>query len=178
MEIRRLTAGDYESAVGLWTRAELPFKPRGRDSKKAIVAQMVANPQFFLGAFENDKLVGVVIVSSDGRKGWINRLAVDPACRRVGIAKKLITESEKILRKHGIGIFCALIDDSNNVSKRLFEACGYEEHKDIIYFSKHKTNARAFCLSTKRAQRFQLLRVVRMWREEVRAIPRQNVWWP
>lgn len=140
MKIRRLAAGDYESVVGLWTRAELPFKPRGRDSKKAIAAQMTANPQFFLGVFENDKLVGVVIISSDTRKGWINRLAVDPACRRGGIAKKLIAESEKILKRQGIRIFCTLVDDSNNVSKRLFEACGYEEHKDIIYFSKHKTD--------------------------------------
>jgi len=139
MRIRRLTIGDYERVVGLWTIAELPFKPRGRDSKKAITTQMAANPGFFLGAFENDKLVGVVIISSDGRKGWINRLAISPTCRRSGIAKKLIVESEKILRKQGIRIFCALVDDSNSVSKLLFESCGYEEHKGIIYFSKHKT---------------------------------------
>jgi ribosomal protein S18 acetylase RimI-like enzyme len=140
MKIRRLAADDYENVIDLWTKAGLPFKPRGRDSKEAIVAQTAANPQFFLGAFENDKLVGVVIISSDTRKGWINRLAVDPACRRRRIAKKLIAESEKILKKQGIRIFCALIDDSNKDSMRLFEACGYEEHKDIIYFSKHRTD--------------------------------------
>jgi ribosomal protein S18 acetylase RimI-like enzyme len=136
MEIRKLTIKDYEEIVGLWTKAKLPFKPKGRDSKKAIAAQMGANPDFFLGAFENNQLVGTVIMSCDTRKGWINRLAVDPDYRRRGIAKALIAESEKILIKYGIRIFCALIEDYNVASRELFKECGYVEHRDIIYFSK------------------------------------------
>ncbi len=140
MKIRTLKADDYQVIVDLWTRAALSFKPQGRDSRKAIVAQMAKNPLFFVGAFEGDRLVGVVIVSSDTRKGWVNRLAVDPEYRRRGVAKRLIVESEKALRQQGIRIFCALIDEDNAASKRLFEACGYEEHRDIIYFSRHRTN--------------------------------------
>lgn len=140
MEIRKLTICDYEEMVRLWSRAKLPFKPKGRDSKKAIAAQMKANPEFFLGAFENNRLVGTVIISCDSRKGWINRLAVDPDYRYRGIAKVLIAESEKILRKYSIRIFCALIEDYNTVSKKLFKECGYVEHRDIIYFSKRDSN--------------------------------------
>jgi ribosomal protein S18 acetylase RimI-like enzyme len=140
MKIRTLKADDYRSIVDLWTRAALPFRPRGRDSQKAIAVQMAANPQFFIGAFEGNRLVGVVIVCGDTRKGWINRLAVDPECRHRGVAKRLIAESEKALRRQGVRIFCALIDEDNAVSKSLFEACGYEEHRDIVYFSKHKTD--------------------------------------
>ena len=140
MEIRKLTISDYEEMVRLWSRAKLPFKSKGRDSKKAIAAQMKANPEFFLGTFENNRLVGTVIISCDLRKGWINRLAVDPDYRYRGIAKVLITESEKILRKYSIRIFCALIEDYNTVSKKLFKECGYVEHRDIIYFSKRDSN--------------------------------------
>lgn len=136
MEIRKLTINDYKEIVRLWTKAKLPFKPKGRDSKKAIAVQMGANPEFFLGAFENNQLVGTVIMSCDTRKGWINRLAVDPDYRRRGIAKALIAESEKVLRKYGVKIFCALIEDYNTMSRELFKKCGYVEHCDIIYFSK------------------------------------------
>lgn len=136
MEIRKLTISDYEEMVRLWSKAKLPFKPKGRDSKKAIAAQMKANPEFFLGAFEDNRLVGTVIISCDLRKGWINRLAVDPDYRHRGIGKALIVESEKTLRKYGIRIFCALIEDYNVASKELFKECGYVEHHDIIYFSK------------------------------------------
>jgi len=74
------------------------------------------------------------------RKGWINRLAVDPDYRRRGIAKTLIAESEKTLRKHGVRIFCAQIEDYNVTSRKLFKECGYVEHRDIIYFSKRESD--------------------------------------
>ena len=122
--------------IQLWSRARLPFKPKGRDCKEAMAAQMKANPEFFLGAFEDNRLVGSVIMSCDTRKGWINRLAVDPDYRHRGIGKALIVESEKTLRKHGIRIFCVLIEDYNVASRELFKECGYVEHHDIIYFSK------------------------------------------
>ena len=140
MEIRKLTINDYEEIIKLWSRARLPYKPKGRDSKEAIAGQMKANPEFFLGAFKDNRLVGMVIISCDMRKGWINRLAVDPDYRNRGIAAALIAESEKILRKHGIRVFCALIEDYNAVSRGLFKECGYVEHRDIIYFSKRDSN--------------------------------------
>jgi GNAT superfamily N-acetyltransferase len=140
MEIKRLTINDYEKLVNLWLRAGLPFKPKGRDSRKAIEMQIQANPDFFLGAFDGDRLVGAVIASSDMRKGWINRLAVDPDYKRRGIAKALIAEAEKTLRKRGIQIFCALIEDYNKESRELFKKCGYVEHHDILYFSKRDSD--------------------------------------
>ena len=140
MEIRKLTANDYADMTRLWIKAGLPFKPKGRDSKQRIVAEMKACPDFFLGAFEEDHLVGTVIVSSDLRKGWINRLAVDLHCRHRGIARALIAEGEKIMHKRGLRIFCALIEESNVPSKELFKKCGYSESHDILYFSKRDSD--------------------------------------
>jgi len=131
---------NYEEIIKLWSKAGLPFKPKGRDSKDAAASQITANPEFFLGAFKDGRLVGAVVISCDLRKGWINRLAVDPGYGHRGVAKALIAESEKILRKHGIRIFCALIEDYNVASKELFRKCGYVEHRDIIYFSKRDSN--------------------------------------
>lgn len=140
MEIRRLAINDYAEMVRLWNKAKLPFKPKGRDTREAIATQMKANPEFFLGAFEDNRLIGTVIISCDLRKGWINRLAVDPDCRRRGLAKALIAKSEKVLRKYGIRIFCVLIEDYNTVSKKLFKECDYVEGRDIIYFSKRDSD--------------------------------------
>jgi len=140
MEIRRLTIDNYEEMTKLWSKARLSFRPSGRDSREVVAAEMKANPDFFLGAFGDDQLVGLVVVSCDLRKGWLNRLAVDPDHRRRGVAKNLIVEAEKVLRKRGIRIFCALIEEYNHASKELFKRCGYVEHRDIIYFSKRESS--------------------------------------
>lgn len=131
-----MTIGDYEQLVRLWTRAGLPFRSRGRDSKQAMKAQMNAGQVFFLGAFEDHHLLGAVVASWDGRKGWINRLAVDPEYRRRGIARTLVAEAETLLRERGARVFSALVEDSNEASRRLLKRCGYEEIEEIRYFSK------------------------------------------
>jgi len=140
VEIRKLTLKNYDELIKLWSKAKLSYRPRVRDSRNAIVAQMKANPDYFLGAFENNRLVGTVVISNDLRKGWINRLAVDPECRRHGIAAELIAQAEKALRRHGIKIFAAQIEDDNTASKQLFKKCGYVEHRDVIYFSKRDSD--------------------------------------
>ena len=139
IEIRTLTIKDYEAMVELWKRAGLSFKPRGRDSKRMIERQMRAFPEFFIGAFHEDKLVGVVVGSYDGRmKGWINRLAVDSAYRRREIARQLTSHVEEALKKRGAAIFCALIETPNEESVRLFQKMGYIAHKGILYVTKRK----------------------------------------
>jgi ribosomal protein S18 acetylase RimI-like enzyme len=122
--------------VKLWKDSGLESRPRGRDSKKSIEAQMKATPEYFIGAFEGQRLIGTVIASDDGRKGWVNRLAIDPEHRRRGIAQALVAEAERILRKNGIKIFSALIMDQNQASKELFKKLGYKELEDVKYFSK------------------------------------------
>jgi len=51
MEIRKLTIDNYEEMTKLWSKARLPFRPSGRDSREAVAAEMKAIPGFFLGAF-------------------------------------------------------------------------------------------------------------------------------
>ena len=139
VRIRELTIGDYKDMVGLWERSSLPFKPKGRDSRQEITHQMKEHPELFLGAFEGRTLVGVVIGSYDGRKGWINRLAVDQGYRRRGIAQLLIARIEKALMEKGARIICALVEKSNRESITLFEKLGYVTDRGILYLSKRES---------------------------------------
>ncbi len=77
-----------------------------------------------------------MVLSCDGRKGWINRLTVEPDYRRRGIARVLIERSEAVLRDHGVRTFCAPIEEDNKASKSLFGECGYVEHNNIKCSSK------------------------------------------
>ena len=68
MRVRRLTINDYDDILRLWNRASLPYKPEGRDSRSSIASEMEINPDFFIGAYEGNKLVGTVIASWDLRE--------------------------------------------------------------------------------------------------------------
>jgi len=136
--VRPLKAQELSEMRDVWKRSGLPYRSRGRDSMPNLRRQLKDNPQCFLGAFASEKMVGVVIVSDDGRKGWINRLAVLPEARGQGVAMRLIAEAERLLRKRGRRLFCVQIEDYNKQSMDLFQRAGYRREDDIIYFTKRE----------------------------------------
>ncbi len=138
MEIKQLNFDSYDSIMALWKRANLPYKPKGRDGKQEMRKEFERNPDLILGAFEGEELMGVIIGTDDGRKGWINRLAVSPQHRQRGVAKELINALEKALKKRGRKIICTLVEDWNETSLNLFKKVGYIKHDDIFYLSKRE----------------------------------------
>jgi predicted N-acetyltransferase YhbS len=140
MKIKSLVIHDYDSIITLWKKANLPFKPKGRDSKEEIKLQMQRDPDLFFGAFENNELIGVVFATDDGRKGWINRLAVHPDHNGKGVGKKLCQKAEYQLNLRGRKIICTLIEDWNKDSMKFFNKVGYKKHGDIFYLSKREND--------------------------------------
>ena len=140
MYIRTLTLEDYDRIVEIWTRAELSFRPLGRDGKEFVQSEMGQETAVFLGAEIDETLVGVVLGTHDGRKGWINRLAVLPEVRERGIGKALVKEVELRLNELGILIVTCLVEGESDASKALFESLGYVAHPDITYYSKRRSS--------------------------------------
>ncbi len=136
VNIRRLTSEDYQAAIDLWLRSGLPsVRPQGRDSKEEFAKQLDRG-QMVIGLEEDGKLIGIVVASNDTRKGWINRLAIDPDYRRKGYGSMLIHAAEDALRSIGIKVIAALIEDWNGASLALFKREGYAVHSDVYYVTK------------------------------------------
>jgi len=140
MDIRIVTykENDYEKLVDLWERAELPYKPKGRDSREKIAAEMKRGVGRFLFAADREKYIGTVLVTHDGRKGWINRVAVLPEYRHQGIARKLVEAAEQWLDEQGIEIYACQIEDYNETSFEVFKKLGYIPFEGIHYLTKRK----------------------------------------
>ncbi len=135
-----LTIDDYDSIMALWQRAGLhSLRPEGRDSRSEFEKQL-AQGQIVIGLEEDGKLIGIILATHDTRKGWINRLAIDPDCRRKGYGTQLIHAAEAALYKVGIKVIAALIEDDNDASLALFEKEGYAVHCNIHYVSKRDSN--------------------------------------
>lgn len=139
MKLRELTCDDYDSITDIWTRSGLPFRPQGRDSEQHVRKEIEQGTALLLGAELDGDLVGVVLGTHDGRKGWINRLAVLPEARKQGIGKALAIEVERRLNEQGIPIVTCLIEGGNDASHDFFKALGYIGHPDITYYAKRQS---------------------------------------
>ena len=134
--LRRLTIDDHAAILALWQRAGLhSIRPEGRDSQSEFEKQF-ARGQIAIGLEENGQLIGVVIATHDTRKGWINRLAIDPNQRRKGYGEQLVHAAEDALHEVGMHLIAAFIEEGNTASLTLFEKLGYAAHRHITYVSK------------------------------------------
>ena len=109
------------------------------NTRERIAVEMAASQCAFFGMFDGDEMIGVGIANWDGRRGWVNRVAIDPEYRGQGLAGEIIRECEKFLVAQGALIICALIEDMNFPSMDCFEKEGYACMKEILYFSKRKS---------------------------------------
>lgn len=136
--IRCLGMEDYDDLLALWRRAGLhSLKPSGRDSREAVARQLASGVQTILGLEVAGELVGAVVATHDSRKGWINRLVVDPDYRRRGYGAQLIAAAEDVLREQGMRVIAALVESDNPASLALFRKEGYVEiDSGIHYLSK------------------------------------------
>lgn len=135
MQIREFHIADYEKVLGLWKACGLILRPG--DDLDGIKLKLQRDPDLFLVAEDGQEIVGVVMGGWDGRRGWINHLAVKPNRQRKGIGSSLIGELEKRLCGRGAKKVNAQVYRSNAKSFDFFKSVGYEVHSDLVMIGKH-----------------------------------------
>lgn len=136
MEFEFFTLDIHPEMVALWNAAGLSYRPNGRDSRESFEYRIQNSPTYILGKRENGTLIAVVVLTHDGQRGWINRLAVHPDQQRKGIAKKLINASIEFFKSQKIYVWTALIEDYNTASMNLFASAHFVKRDDIFYYTK------------------------------------------
>ena len=134
--IRTITPDDYDSLVELWSVSGLEFQIRGRESREAILRHLKQFPGLSFVAIADGQLVGTVLGTHDGRKGWINRLAVRPDFRSRGVEAALVKACDAAIRAEGMEIVAALVEADNEASAALFRKLGYSDAIEVRYFRK------------------------------------------
>lgn len=97
--IRPYQPADEEPLLALWRECGL-VRPQN-DPRKDIARKLRVNPEWFLVAESDGRIVGAVMAGYEGHRGWINYLAVAPERRRGGLGRRLMAEAERLLRAAG-----------------------------------------------------------------------------
>jgi ribosomal protein S18 acetylase RimI-like enzyme len=136
LKLEKLDAGHYVQLVELWRQANLPYKPRGRDSLAELSRQLGLPQIACFGLLDGSVMVGSVLATHDGRKGWINRLTVRSGYQRHGLAKQLVRACEQWFTEQKISIFACIIEAGNDASYALFESLGYDRFEGASYYTR------------------------------------------
>jgi ribosomal protein S18 acetylase RimI-like enzyme len=135
MKIREFKIEDYQIVRDLWQTAGLTLRPG--DELDEVRLKLQRDPDLFLVAEEDGRILGSVIGGWDGRRGWIYHLAVNPEHQRKGIGVGLVREVEKRLVAKGAKKVNAQVYRWNERSSEFFKAIGYEAQPDLIMIGKH-----------------------------------------
>jgi ribosomal protein S18 acetylase RimI-like enzyme len=138
VEYRKLTPTHIPDLLQLWHDAGLTTRSEGREHPENLRREMRAFPHNYIGAFEADRLIGVVVATWDGRRGWVNRLAVHPEFRRRDLAQALIKAAESELERRGALVIGVLVEPENIPSLSLFRKAGFSDTPNALYLSKRK----------------------------------------
>jgi ribosomal protein S18 acetylase RimI-like enzyme len=134
VRIREFRISEYEEVYDLWKQAGLIIRPG--DDLHGVETKLRRDPDLFLVAEDSGRIVGCVLGAWDGRRGWINHLAVAPSHQRKGVGASLIRELERRLAKKGATKVNAQVYKWNTKSLEFFKVAGYEIHSDLIMIGK------------------------------------------
>jgi ribosomal protein S18 acetylase RimI-like enzyme len=134
LRIREFKIDDYSIIRELWEEASLELRPG--DDLEDIKLKLQRDPDLFLVAEQDGRIVGSVIGGWDGRRAWIYHLAVSPNYQRKGIGAGLVQELEKRLVAKGAKMVNAQVHKLNTSSSTFFKAMGYDERSHLIMIGK------------------------------------------
>ncbi|WP_305788268.1 GNAT family N-acetyltransferase [Symbioplanes lichenis] len=123
IDVRQFTPSDYDAVVAVWQAAGREVVPR---------SELTRDPQLYVVAERDGDVVGVVMGTWDGRRGWILRLAVHPGHRRRGIAGALVAELESRFRAIGCPRVNLLVMPDNEAGLGFWRAQGYLPMPDVL----------------------------------------------
>lgn len=133
-EIREMLISDYEAVIGLWNDTE-SLSLRDADSKQGIDTYLNRNKGLSFVALCDKQIIGAVLVGTDGRRGYLQHLAVSADHRGKGIGKKLIAKSISALSLIGIAKTHLFVLNENHQAQAFYKKCGWFPREEIKMYS-------------------------------------------
>jgi ribosomal protein S18 acetylase RimI-like enzyme len=136
MNIRPYLLADEAAVIALWTECGLT-RP-WNDPKKDITRKLTVQPEWFLVGLDEahgEDVIASAMFGYDGHRGWVNYLAVSPACQRRGHARKLMAHGEDLLKAAGCPKLSLQLRSSNSEVLNFYKHLGYDGD-DVISLGK------------------------------------------
>lgn len=125
MLFRTIKLKDYKKLILFW---KAHYFVRGIDSLNYFKLFLEKNPNLSILVENNGEIIGTVLGSFDGRRGYIQKLVVHKDYRRKGVGKRLVKEILKRFMALGV-LYIPINCEEENVP--FYEKCGFKKTKQV-----------------------------------------------
>lgn len=115
----------FDGVDALWRRV-FPDDPAHNRAAVAVPEKMRVQPELFLVALDDGRVIGTVMAGYDGHRGWLYSVAVDPDAQRGGVGTALVRAAEARLVALGCGKINLQIREGNEAVRAFYAALGYD----------------------------------------------------
>jgi ribosomal protein S18 acetylase RimI-like enzyme len=129
--VREMGDADIAAALALW-RTEPGVGIGIGDDAHGLARLLARNPHLSHVALAGTELVATCLAGHDGRRGTLYHVAVAPAWRRQGLARRLVAASLANLERLGIGKCGLLVFAGNHEAQGFWRALGFAPRADLV----------------------------------------------
>lgn len=133
--LRTFAWDDLPAVLALWSRAGPGIDLGESDSPDELRRKWDHDPDLFVVAESRAEIVGAVLGGYDGRRGFVYHLAVDPAHRRRGLGRLLMSELEGRLAGRGCRKSYLLVTPDNPEAVDFYRRIGWQA-MDMVLMGK------------------------------------------
>ncbi|MCM1320546.1 MAG: GNAT family N-acetyltransferase [Bacteroides sp.] len=131
-----MTILDYNDVYSLWLSCAGMGLNSLDDTENGIAKFLERNPETCFVSLIAGRIVGAIMVGTDGRRGYIYHTAVHPDYRKQGIAKALVETALSAVERLGINKVALVVFGKNISGNEFWEKMGFTKREDIIYRNK------------------------------------------
>ena len=135
LDIRPYRSADRSAVIALWEACELLRAWNDPVADIGLCLETQSSNLFVASRGDesgNTGLWATIMCGSDGHRGWLYFLAVDPARRGAGIARSMVRYAEERLAEQGIGKVELMIRPENAAVREFYERVGYAVEPRLV----------------------------------------------
>lgn len=137
IEYKVMTASDYDGVYELWMKTPGMGINSTDDSREGIEKYIKRNPTISFVAVAYGNIVGAILAGHDGRRGFIQHIAVLPEFRKQGIASVLVERAMNALEEEGIHKVALLAFKKNELGNSFWDKMEFKVREDVYYRNKN-----------------------------------------
>jgi ribosomal protein S18 acetylase RimI-like enzyme len=130
MRIVEIKDADIEPVVALWERCGLT-RPWNDPHADIALARRTEGSTVLIGWLD-DVIAASVMVGSDGHRGWLYYMGVDPKLQRAGLGRQIMAAAETWLLGQGVPKIQLMVRGENAQAQGFYRQLGYEPQDTVV----------------------------------------------